>query len=373
MFKICTLVGTRPEIIKLSSVIKKADKFFDQTLVHTGQNYDYELNEIFFKDLNIRKPDYFLNSAGKNVNKTLSNIFSKFDSVLDKIKPNAILILGDTNSGLASIVAKKKKLQVFHVEAGNRSFDYRVPEELNRKIIDHTSDINFTYTDIAKKYLINEGIPPDRIIKVGSPMLEVLNDNKLKINNSKIMKKLKLKKNNFFLVSFHREENVDNIDNLKKFINFLYWLNKKYKQKIIISTHFRTRDRLIKSKTKLNKLQKNNEKNILFLQPFGFSDYVKLQKECKIIFSDSGTLTEESSLLSLKAIKLRTSHERPEGMEESSTIMCGLNIEKIKSAIDILEKTNKSKIVNEYSVNNFSDKIIKNIISYLDYSINKKI
>ncbi len=373
MYKICTIIGTRPEIIKLSVLIKKLDKIFDQKLVHTGQNYDYELNQIFFDDLNLRKPDYFLNSASSNANKTISKIFSKLDSLFNKIKPNAVIILGDTNSGLASIVAKKRKLQVFHIEAGNRSFDYTVPEELNRKLIDHSSDINFTYTNLSKNYLIAEGIPPDRIIKVGSPMNEVLKQNRQSINKSKILNKLKLKKNEFFLVSFHREENVDNRVNLLKFLKFLEWLSQKYKKKVIISTHLRTENRLNKLKNNFKLMKKNYSSKIFFLKPFSFSDYIKLQKNCKILFSDSGTLTEEASLLGIKAIKLRESHERPEGMEESTTIMCGLNINKIQTAIKILQISKSSKVINDYSVDNFSEKIIKNIISYLDYAINKTV
>lgn len=373
MFKICTIVGTRPEIIKLSSVLKKLDKFFDHKLIHTGQNYDYELNQIFFKDLKLRKPDFFLNSAGPNPNKTISKIFSKIDNLLVKIKPDAVIILGDTNSGLASIAAKKRKIQVFHIEAGNRSFDHRVPEELNRKLIDHTSDINFTYTQIARDYLISEGIPSDRIIKVGSPMNEVIQENKILIAKSDILKKFKLKKNGFFLISFHREENVDDKENLKKFLHFLVWLSDKFSKKIIISTHLRTQNRLNKLKENFLKIKKNYSSKIIFLNPFSFTDFIKLQKNCDIIFSDSGTLSEEASLLGIRAVKLRTSHERPEGMEEATTIMSGLDLDKMKIAIKILHKSKASKIVKDYSTNNFSDKIIKNIISYQNYTINKKV
>ena len=367
MYKICTIVGTRPEIIKLSSFIKKSDKYFNQILVHTGQNYDYELNDIFFKDLDLRKPDFFLNCAQENPNKTISEIFSKVDKILISQKPDAVVILGDTNSGLAAIAAKKRRVPVFHLEAGNRSFDYRVPEELNRKLIDHCADINFTYTKLAKNYLVSEGINADRIINVGSPMMEIIRENKKKILASKILKKLKLKKNDFYLFSFHREENVDNKNNINKFFDLLNWLNKKYKKKIIISTHSRTQKR-IKDKLKINKKQ-----NIIFLKPFNFSDYIKLQENCSIVFSDSGTLTEEASILKTKAIMLRESHERPEGMEEATTIMCGLDINKIETAIKILAKYNKHRIVNDYNVENFSEKIIKNVTSYLNYKINKNI
>ena len=364
-YKILTLVGTRPEIIKLSSTIKKIDKFFDQKLVHTGQNYDYELSEIFFKDLQIRKPDNFLNCAGTNANQTIANIFKKLDIFISKFKPDGVLILGDTNSGLGAIVSKKRGIPVFHLEAGNRSFDYRVPEELNRRIIDHVSDINFAYTDIAKNNLISEGIYPDRIIKIGSPMKEVLFDQKNKIKNSQIIKSLKLKKKNFFLISFHREENVDNFENIKNFLAFLNWLSKKFNKKIVISTHFRTQK-------VLSKIKKIHIRNVAYLKPFSFSNYINLQKNAKLTFSDSGTLTEEASLLNFKAIMLRESHERPEGMEEGSVIMCGLNLKKIENAINILNKSKKNIIVKDYQVPNFSEKVVKNIISYLDYKINKK-
>ena len=370
MFKLCTIVGTRPEIIKISNVIRKADDIFSHTLIHTGQNYDYELNQIFFTDLNIKKPDYVLNCAENSTNKTISNIFLNVDKTLELIKPDAVLILGDTNSGLSAIVAKKRNIPIFHLEAGNRSFDCKVPEELNRKLIDHCSDINFTYTSHAKNYLISEGISPDRIVKVGSPMLEVISHNKKKINKSSILKKLKLKKKNYFLVSFHREENVDNKENIKKFFEMLYWLNRKFKKKIVISTHFRTKKRI---KNEINSSNFKRKTNIQFLKPFSFSDYINLQKNCDFVFSDSGTLTEESSILGIKAIMLRESHERPEGMEEGSTVMCGLDIQKIETAMKFLKQSNKHEIVKDYKINNFSDKIIKNIISYIGYKINKKI
>jgi UDP-N-acetylglucosamine 2-epimerase len=364
LYKILTIVGTRPEIIKLSSTIKKIDQYFEQCLVHTGQNYDYELNEIFFKDLNLRKPDFFLDCASSNANLTIAKIFQQFDSLLQKIKPNGLILLGDTNSGLAAIVAKKRGVPIYHLEAGNRCFDFRVPEELNRKIIDHVSDINFTYTNIAKNNLLNEGITSDRIINTGSPMLEVINDQKSQIKKSKILTKLKLLKNNYFLVSFHREENVDKPENIKKFIEFLKWLSKKYNNKIIVSTHFRTQKKLLN-------YDKNKIKNVSFLNPFSFSDYVNLQKNSRIVFSDSGTLTEEASLLNIKGIMLRESHERPEGMEEGTVIMCGLDIKKIENAIKILFDCKIHNIVKEYKVLNFSDKIAKNILSYLNYNINK--
>jgi len=364
MFKVCTIVGTRPEIIKLSSSIKKIDKYFKQVLVHTGQNYDYELNQIFFKDLNIRKPDYYLNSASHSVNSTISKIIREIDKIFLSEKPNCVLILGDTNSGLAAIAAKKRNIPIFHIEAGNRSFDKRVPEELNRKLIDHCSDINFTYTNLAKNYLIQEGMYPDRVITVGSPMLEVINDQKSKINKSNILKRLKLKKDKYFLISFHREENVDVKQNLNKFFELIKWLKNEYKKKIVISTHYRTKKRIIENSKNIS-----FNKDIMFLKPFSFSDYIKLQKNSFIVLSDSGTLTEETSILKIKSIMLRDSHERPEGMEEATTIMCGLDQNKIQTAIKILKSKTTHKLIKNHDVSNFSEKIIKNILSYLNYNI----
>lgn len=364
MFKVCTIVGTRPEIIKLSSTIKKIEKYFKHILVHTGQNYDYELNQVFFKDLNLRSPDFYLDCAKETVNCTISKIFKNIDKIFASEKPDCVLLLGDTNSGLVALAAKKRNIPVFHIEAGNRSFDPKVPEELNRKIIDHCSDINFTYTNLAKSYLVQENFYPDRVINVGSPMLEVINDQKRKINNSKILSKLKLSKNEYFLISFHREDNVDVIENLDKFFEIIEWLEDKYKKKIVISTHFRTKNRILQRKKNINL-----NKNIMFLKPFSFSDYIKLQKNSYIVLSDSGTLTEETSILKLKSIMLRNSHERPEGMEEATTIMCGLNKQKIETAIKILETNVLSEILEDYNTLNFSDKIIKNIISYLNYTL----
>jgi UDP-N-acetylglucosamine 2-epimerase len=364
MFKVCTIIGTRPEIIKLSSTIKKIDKYFKQVLVHTGQNYDYELNQIFFKDLNIRKPDFYLKSASYSVNSTIAKIIVNIDKIFLSEKPDCVLILGDTNSGLAALAAKKRNIPIFHLEAGNRSFDQRVPEELNRKLIDHCSDINFTYTNLAKKYLTQEGLYPDRVITVGSPMLEVIDDQKLKINKSNILKKLKLKKNDYFLISFHREENVDVKKNLNKFFDLVKWLKSEYKKKIVISTHHRTKKRIIENNKDIS-----FDKNIMFLNPFNFSDYIKLQKNSYIVLSDSGTLTEETSILKTKSIMLRNSHERPEGMEEATTIMCGLDQDKIQVAIKMLKSKTVHKLVKDYDTLNFSDKIVKNILSYLNYTI----
>lgn len=364
MYKIFTIVGTRPEIIKLSSFIKNADKFFNQVLIHTGQNYDYELNEIFFKDLSIRKPDFFLDCAQENTNKTISKVILKIDEILNSQKPDAVIILGDTNSGLAAIAAKKRNIPIFHVEAGNRSFDSKVPEELNRKLIDHCSDINFTYTNLSKNYLLQEGFYPDRIINIGSPMLEVINNQKKKIVQSKILKQLKIKKNDYFLISFHREENVDYLENLEKFFELVKWLNVKYKKKIVISTHYRTKKKILENKRKLN-----FNHNIMFLKPFSFSDYVKLQMNSFIVLSDSGTLTEEASILQIKSIMLRNSHERPEGMEEATTIMCGLDRNKIQLAIKMLESGMGHNLVKNYKDSNFSKKLMKNILSYLNYNL----
>ena len=364
MFKVCTIVGTRPEIIKLSSTIKKIDKYFEQVLVHTGQNYDYELNQIFFKDLNIRKPNFYLNSASHSANSTIAKIIENIDKIFLSEKPDCVLILGDTNSGLAAIAAKKRNIPIFHVEAGNRSFDLRVPEELNRKLIDHCSDINFTYTHLAKNYLLQEGLYPDRVITVGSPMLEVINNQKSKINKSNILKKLKLKKNDYFLISFHREENVDVKKNLNKFFELVKWLKRENKKKIVISTHYRTKKRIIENNKDIS-----FDKDIMFLNPFNFSDYIKLQKNSYIVLSDSGTLTEETSILKTKSIMLRNSHERPEGMEEATTIMCGLDQDKIQVAIKMLKSKTVHKLVKDYDTRNFSDKIVKNILSYLNYTI----
>ena len=365
MYKVLTLVGTRPEIIKLSLTIKKLDNFFNHYLVHTGQNYDYELNQIFFKDLEIRKPDFFLNSKSKNSITTISKIFVKFNDICEKIKPDAVLILGDTNSALAAIVANKKKIPIFHIEAGNRSFNRDTPEELNRKLIDHSSDINLTYTEIAKDYLMNEGIPGDKIIKVGSPMLEILKYFESKINKSQILKKLMLVENQYILVSMHREENVDNKDNLLKFLKILEKLAKLFKKKIIFSTHSRTAKNIVKFKIK-------KSPSIHFSKPLSFTDYSKLEKNSFVTLSDSGTIVEESSILNFKALNLRDYTERLEGMYEGSVMMVGVNEKKIITGIKILQKDNvKLDIVKDYDVKNFSSKILRLIISYLN-AVEKK-
>ncbi len=365
--KLVTLVGTRPEIIRLSSILRnlQGSDAIDNILIHTGQNYDKNLGDVFYDDLSINRPDYFLESAGSNSSETIGNIFINLDKILNKIKPDAILVLGDTNSCLSVIVGKKKKIPIFHLEAGNRCFDQRVPEEINRKIVDHVSDINLTYSDISRNYLINEGFPPDRVIKIGSPMYEVIHDNLKKINSSNIMKKLSLKKSRFFLVSCHREENVDSKSNFSNLISSLNIIAEKFNLPIIFSTHPRTKKILDKMNFEINSL-------INFIDPLNFSDYNNLQINSLITLSDSGTISEESSILNFKALNIRETHERLESMEETSVIMCGLKSERIIQAIEILSKqeTDKSrniKIVDEYSYDNVSLKVERIILSYIDY------
>ena len=367
--KIMTIIGTRPEIIRLSSVINELNSSdaIEHILVHTGQNYDFELNEIFFKDLKLSKPNYFLGAAGKNSSTTIGKILIEIDPIFEKEKPDAILILGDTNSCLCAIPAKKRKIPIFHMEAGNRCFDKRVPEETNRVIVDHISDINLTYSDIAREYLLREGIPADRIIKTGSPMLEVINKNIKKINSSKILQKYNLKKNNYFVVSAHREENIENKENFKKIIEILNELAEEFKLPIIVSTHPRTRLKNDSSQIKLNK-------EIILLKPLGFSDYIKLQMDSKITLSDSGTISEEASILKFKALNIREAHERPEAMEEGSVMMVGLEKLRIFQGIRILSSQKKSDLMNvyDYSMKNVSKKIIRIILSYTDY-VNKNV
>ena len=367
--KVMTIVGTRPEIIRLSQILKKLDIYTEHILVHTGQNYDYELNEIFFKDLDLKKPDYFLNSADINGNKTIGNILISIDDLLEKLKPEAILVLGDTNSCMSIIAAKKRKIPTFHFEAGNRCFDLRVPEEINRKIVDHTADVNITYSSIAREYLLNEGLPRDMVIKVGSPMMEVINCHLEKIRNSKILLDLNLSKNKYFLASIHREENI-NSSNFIEIFEVFNILEEKYNTPIIISTHPRTRKKLKESKFNLNK-------NISLLKPLNFSNYINLQINSKAVLSDSGTINEESSILNFPALNIRETHERPEAMEETSVIMTGVNSDRIVQAMEILlsQKRDKNRTLNlvkDYNVNNVSEKILRIIISYTDY-INKNI
>ena len=369
--KIVTIVGTRPEIIKLSRVIDELDRVSNHILIHTGQNYDYELNEVFFKDLKIRKPDYFLNAVGKSTAETISKIIFESDKILNKEKPDAVLLYGDTNSCLSVISAKRRQIPIFHMEAGNRCFDQRVPEEINRKIVDHLSDINMPLTEHARKYLIAEGIPAERIIKTGSCMKEILDFYKKDISKSKIINKLKLKSNKYFLVSAHREENVDYKANLTDLLGSLNTIAEKYKLPIIFSTHPRTKDRIekLKGKAKLNSL-------IKFMKPLGFFDYIKLQTSAFCVISDSGTITEESSILKFPAIMIRQSHERPEGMDEGTLIMSGLNKKRIIESIDISTKLYREgkmpNIIDDYNVDNVSQKVVKIIFSYIDY-VNRNI
>ena len=362
-----TVVGTRPEIIRLSSIINRLNKSksIKHTLVHTGQNYDYNLNEVFFKDLKISKPDIFLEAASDSPAKTIGSILIKIDSVLDDLKPDALLILGDTNSCLSAIAAKKKKIPIFHYEAGNRCFDQRVPEETNRKIVDHIADINLTYSGIARDYLLKEGLKPDRTIKIGSPMFEVLNSQKEAINNSQILTKLKLESGKYFLISCHREENVDNEKNFKLLIESLNELANKYKMPIVFPVHPRTKKIYKKSKLKVHK-------RVKFIDPLGFIDYNKLQIESFVVLSDSGTIFEESSILNFRALNIRESHERPEAVEETSVVVTGLKIERILQGIKILENQTTGKqrninLVSDYNISNVSIKIERIILSHIDF------
>jgi len=371
MTKILTIVGTRPEIIKMSCVIKELDKNFNHILVHTGQNYDYELNEVFFKDLDVRKPDYFLNVSSDRLADTIANIISKSDKIIEKINPDALLIYGDTNSCLSAISAKRRKIPIFHFEAGNRSFDQRVPEEINRKIVDHISDINFVLTEHSRRYLLREGINGETIFKTGSHMFEVLSKFKNKIANSNILDKLKLEKNSYFLFSIHREENVDNKINLKKVIDIINSLYVKYKLPVIVSTHPRTKYRLKKLSFKIK------NKNIRFLKPFGFFDYIKLQSNSKCVVSDSGTITEESSILKFPSINLRENHERPEGMDHGAVILTGLNKTRVLEAIKLTINNFKLKpesytSISDYNNINLSTQVSRVIVSYIDY-VNREI
>ncbi|CTS67013.1 TPA: non-hydrolyzing UDP-N-acetylglucosamine 2-epimerase [Escherichia coli] len=363
--KVMTIVGTRPEIIRLSRTIAKLDEFFDHVLVHTGQNYDYELNQIFFDDLEIRAPDVFLECAGGNAAETMAQVISKSDRVLSELKPDALLILGDTNSALAAISAKRKKIPIFHMEAGNRCFDLRVPEEINRKIVDHISDVNMPYSDIAREYLLNEGIKPDLIVKTGSPMDEVLRHYQNKIQASDVLSRLSLSKSEYFLVSVHREENVDSTKNIYSYVEVLNILANKYQYPIIVSTHPRTRK-------KIESLNLCFHPLVNLLKPLGFSDYVRLQMDAKVVLSDSGTITEESSILNFPAINIREAQERPEGLEEGSVMFTGMSVDRILQAIKILEtqsRGNKRLInqVKDYIAPNVSDKVIRTILSYTDY------
>ncbi len=359
-----TIVGTRPELIKMSRVIAEFDQHTQHILVHTGQNFDYELNEIFFNDLGIRKPDYFLDAVGTTAIQTIARVLEKADEVLEKEKPDALLLYGDTNSCLAIIAAKRRKIPVFHMEAGNRCFDQRVPEELNRKVIDHLSDINLVLTEHARRYLIAEGIPAERIIKSGSHMKEVLNHFMPKIQQSGILAQLELKQQKYFLVSAHREENVDSPDNLQDLLDTLVALAKTYDVPVIVSTHPRTRRRLESMGIE------NFDPRIRFLKPFGFFDYIKLQMEALCVLSDSGTITEEASLLNLPAITLRNAHERPEGMDEGVLIMSGLKAGSVLNAVRVViaqHEPDVERSVTDYQIENVSQKILRCVLSYVDY------
>ena len=367
--KVMTVVGTRPEIIRLSAVINKLDKSeaIEHILVHTGQNYDYELNEVFFEDFKLKKPDYFLNSAVGTAIETIGNILINIEKVIDKEKPDAFLILGDTNSCLTAIAAKRRHIPIFHMEAGNRCFDQRVPEETNRKIVDHIADINLTYSDIAREYLLREGLLPDRVIKTGSPMYEVIKSKLDDINNSNVLNKLNLEKNKYFVVSAHREENINSERNFLNLVESLNAIADKYNFPVIVSTHPRTRKMIEEKGVKFNPL-------INLLKPLGFNDYVKLQIESKAVLSDSGTISEESSILKFKALNLREAHERPEAMEEASVMMVGLKKERVLQGLEILETQEKDTLreVYDYSMPNVSDKVLRIILSYTDY-INRNV
>ena len=367
--KVMTVVGTRPEIIRLSAVINKLDKSeaIEHILVHTGQNYDYELNEVFFEDFKLKKPNYFLNSAVGTAIETIGNILINIEKVIDKEKPDAFLILGDTNSCLTAIAAKRRHIPIFHMEAGNRCFDQRVPEETNRKIVDHIADINLTYSDIAREYLLREGLLPDRVIKTGSPMYEVIKSKLDDIDNSDVLNKLNLEKNKYFVVSAHREENINSERNFLNLVESLNSIADKYNFPVIVSTHPRTRKMIEEKGVKFNSL-------INLLKPLGFNDYVKLQIESKTVLSDSGTISEESSILKFKALNLREAHERPEAMEEASVMMVGLKKERILQGLEILETQEKDTLreVYDYSMPNVSDKVLRIILSYTDY-INRNV
>jgi UDP-N-acetylglucosamine 2-epimerase len=363
--KVLTVLGTRPEIIRLSRVIDKLDKYTNHIIVHTGQNYDYELNKIFFDNLGIREPNYFLNAAAKNAASTIGNVIIKIDEILEIENPDALLILGDTNSGLSVIPAKRRKIPIFHMEAGNRCYDLRVPEEINRKIIDHTSDINLPYSDIAREYLLKEGFPAEQIVKTGSPMFEVLEFYKVQIDNSDVLNKMELVNKKYFVVSVHREENVDSLESLTKVVDILNKIAVVYESPIILSAHPRTKLRLEKYNLSLHS-------NIKVIKPLGFFDYVKLQKESLCVISDSGTISEEASILGFSALNLREVHERPEAMEKGVAILTGLDVQNVLDSIPIALNLKQETVVNDYNAPLVSDLILKLIFSYTNY-INRRI
>ena len=363
--KVVTIVGTRPEIIRLSRVMVALDRYVQHVIVHTGQNYDYELNQIFFEDLEIRKPDHFLGAVGATAAETVGNIIAKVDSVLGEIKPDALLVLGDTNSCLAAYPAKRRKIPVFHMEAGNRCFDQRVPEEINRKIVDHISDINLPYSDISREYLLSEGLPPDRVIKTGSPMYEVLHYYLPKVHRSDVLERMGLAELEYFVVSAHREENIDDPKQFGMLVETLNQLADKFGKRVIVTTHPRTRKRMEAEQVAL-------DSKVELHKPLGLSDYIKLQMNAHAVLSDSGTITEESSILNFPALNIRNAHERPEGMEEGTVMLVGLDWRRIETALAILEQQPRGeshllRIVSDYAMPNVSEKVARIILSYTDY------
>jgi UDP-N-acetylglucosamine 2-epimerase len=368
--KVITIVGTRPEIIRLSRVIHQLDAHTQHVLVHTGQNYDYELNEVFFSDLGIRRPDVFLNAAGETAAETIGQIIIKIDAVFAEHQPDAVVILGDTNSCLTAIAAKRRKIAIFHMEAGNRCFDFRVPEEINRKIVDHISDINLTYSSIAREYLLREGVPPDQVIKTGSPMREVIEHHRAGIEASDAVERLKLTAGQYFLVSSHREENVDSPQQLTRLVHILNGLASTYGCPVVVSTHPRTRKRL-------EALNLPSHALIDYMKPFGFLDYIKLQTQARCVLSDSGTITEEASILNFPALNLREVHERPEGFEEAAVMMVGLSWRRVQEALAILQTQSRGeqrtlRLVDDYSPLNVSEKVLRIVQSYTDF-VNRKV
>jgi UDP-N-acetylglucosamine 2-epimerase (non-hydrolysing) len=363
--KVMTVVGTRPEIIRLSRVMAALDRYVDHVIVHTGQNYDYELNQIFFDDLELRKPDHFLGAAGSTGAETVANVIGKVDHVLAEVRPDALLVLGDTNSALAAYPAKRRKIPVFHMEAGNRCFDQRVPEEINRKIVDHLADVNLPYSTISREYLLAEGLPPDRVIKTGSPLFEVLQHYRPKIDAAPVLQRLGLEAGRYFLVSAHREENVDSPAQFSKLVDVLGRLATTFGHRVVVSTHPRTRKRIEEEGVRL-------DERVELMKPLGFTDYVKLQLHAKAVLSDSGTITEESSILDFPALNIRNAHERPEGFEEAAVMMTGLEWATIRSALDILERQPRGggrllRLVEDYSAPNVSEKVVRIIVSYVGY------
>lgn len=365
MLKVMTIVGTRPEIIRLSRVIGKLDRHCEHVLVHTGQNYDFELNEVFFRDLGLRRPDHFLEAAGTNAAQTIGQVIITADRVLEEVQPEALLILGDTNSALAAIAAKRRKVPIFHMEAGNRCFDFRVPEEINRRIVDHIADINLTYSEIARQYLLREGLPPDQVICTGSPMREVLAHHQSEIEASNVLDRLGLQALSYLVVSAHREENVDSPRNLARLFDILNGVAERYGEPVVVSTHPRTRKRIEGLALAVHPL-------VQFHKPFGFLDYVKLQTGARAVLSDSGTITEESSILNFPALNLREVHERPEGFEEASVMLVGLSLPRVLQGLDILAEqprgeTRLLRLVRDYAPDNVSDKVLRIIASYSDF------